>query len=102
VLPLEAAQVVLKAFPTLDGAAELERCSSPQEQQKPDPLSSLEALLEQVQRVYVELYQRPPNEAQMRKTLQTPEEARYWLAEFQRRLALKAGKSTAPSASARA
>ncbi len=102
VLPLEATQVILEAFPTLDGAAELERCSSPQKQQKPDPLSSLEALLEQVQRVYVELYQRPPNEAQMRKTLQTPEEARYWLAEFQRRLALKAGKSMAPSAAARA
>jgi hypothetical protein len=102
VLPLEATQVILEAFPTLEGAAELERWSSPQEQQKPDPLPPLEALLEQVQRVYVELYQRPPNEAQMQKTIQTPEEAQYWLAEFQHRLALKAGKSTAPSASARA
>jgi hypothetical protein len=102
VLPLEATQVILEAFPMLDGADDLERNSSPHEEQRPDPLLSLEALLEQVQRVYVELYQRPPNEAQMRKTLQSPEQAQYWLAEFQSRLKLKeGGRNTAQSTAVR-
>jgi hypothetical protein len=101
VLPPEAAQVVLEAFPTLDGAAELESYFSRQEQQGPDHLPSLEALLEQMQRAYVELYQRPPNEGQMRQKVQTPEDAKYWLAEFQRRLALKEGRDSAQSALAR-
>jgi hypothetical protein len=85
VLSASAAQAVLKAFPELLGAAEVE--AALQAALAPvEELPALDVLLEQVRRCYHLVHGYAPNEQAMRQHIQTPAEAERWLTELQRRL----------------
>ncbi len=84
-LSATAAQAVLKAFPELLGAAEVE--AALQAALAPvEELPALDVLLEQVRRCYHLVHGYAPNEQAMRQHIQTPAEAERWLTELQRRL----------------
>jgi acetolactate synthase small subunit len=85
VLSVTAAQAVLKAFPELLGAAEVE--AALQAALAPvEELPALDALLEQVRRCYHLVHGYAPNEQAMHQHIQTPAEAERWLLQLHRRL----------------
>ncbi len=89
VLPLHAAETLLRTFPTLEGSATVEQHLAPQAQQPTDQQSSLEKRLSEITAIYQQLYERQPDERLMRQRVQTFAEADHWLTEFKHRLAIK-------------
>jgi hypothetical protein len=89
VLPLQAAETLLRMFPVLEGRAAVEQYLAPRAQQPVDEQSTLEERLSEITVVYQQLYERQPDERLMRQRVQTFAEADHWLTEFKHRLAIK-------------